>query len=131
MKGLDTNVLVRYLTQDDVAQSSRANRLIADAVSRDEDLYLSTVVLCELVWVIRGAYRFGKSQVLRVLTQVLDTAQFSIEDPDACRRALTEYAEGSGDFSDYLVGIRNQRAGCSVTATFDRKLRQSDLFVVL
>lgn len=131
MKGIDTNVLVRYLTQDDVAQSRRANRLIADAVSADERLYLSTIVLCELVWVLRWAYRFGKPEVLRVLAQVLDTAQFSVEDPDACRGALAEYADGSGDFSDYLIGAKNRRSGCSVTATFDRKLRRSDLFEVL
>jgi predicted nucleic-acid-binding protein len=129
--GLDTNVLVRYLTQDDAAQSRRANKLISDAVAEGEPLHLSTIVLCETVWVLRWAYRVGKADVLRALNQVLDTAQFSIEDGDLCRQALADYADGQGDFSDYLLGARNRRAGCSVTATFDRKLARSQLFRIL
>jgi predicted nucleic-acid-binding protein len=112
-------------------QSRRANKLIADAVSRGEHLYLSTIVLCELVWVLRWAYKFGKRDVRRILGQVLDTAQFVVEDPDACRQALALYGNAPGDFSDYLLAARNRRVGCSVTATFDRKLRRSDLFQVL
>ena len=131
MIGLDTNVLVRYLTQDDPGQARRANRLITDAGSRGEPLHLSTIVLCETVWVLRWAYRVGKAEILRTLMRILETAQFSIEDPDACREALTLYARGQGDFSGYLLGDRNRRAGCSATATFDRKLRQSDLFQIL
>jgi predicted nucleic-acid-binding protein len=63
--------------------------------------------------------------------RILDTAQFSIEDPDACREALALYTEGRGDFSDYLLGTGNHGAGCSATATFDCELRGSDLFRVL
>ena len=131
MIGLDTNVLVRYLTQDDPAQSRRANRFIADSAARDELLHLSTIVLCETVWVLRWAYGAAKADILRSLSRILDTAQFSIEDADACREALASYSQGQGDFSDYLLGGRNGRAGCSVTVTFDRKLRRSELFRVL
>jgi predicted nucleic-acid-binding protein len=91
--GLDTDVLVRYLTQDDPTQSRRANKFIADAAASGEPLHLSTIVLCETVWVLRWAYRVGKPDILQSLTQVLDTAQFSIEDPDACLEAFAEYAE--------------------------------------
>jgi len=129
--GLDTNVLVRFLTQDDAGQSRRANRLVAESADRGEPLHISTIVLCETVWVLRWAYRVGKPDILRTLTRILDTAQFSIEDPDACREALALYTDGQGDFSDYLLGASNRRAGCSATATFDRKLRRSDLFRVL
>jgi len=129
--GLDTNVLVRYLTQDDPNQSHRANRFVSDAVARGEALHISAIVICETVWVLRGAYRVGKPEILRALARILDTAQFSIEDADACREALAEYAAGRGDFSDYLIGARNRRAGSSTTATFDGKLRGSDLFRVL
>jgi predicted nucleic-acid-binding protein len=129
--GLDTNVLVRYLTQDDPAQSRRANKLIADSAARDESLHLSTIVLCEVVWVLRGAYAASKADILRTLSRILDTAQFTIEDADACREALASYGRGQGDFSDYLLGARNRRAGCSMTMTFDRKLRRSDHFTVL
>ena len=131
MIGLDTNVLVRYLTQDDASQSRRVNRLIGKAKARGEALYLSVIVLCETVWVLRWAYRIGKAEIVRSLTQILETAQFSIEDPDGCREALASYADGQGDFSDYLLGTRNHRAGCSSTATFDHKLRRTEFFHVL
>ncbi len=131
MIGLDTNILVRYLTQDDAGQARRANRLIAEAVEDGEPMHVGAIMLCEMVWVLRWAYRIGRSDILRTLTRVLDTAQFSIEDPDACREALALYEEGQGDFSDYLLGAKNRRAGCSATVTFDRKLRRSDLFRVI
>lgn len=131
MIGLDTNVLVRYLTQDDVSQSRRANRLISEALDRGESLHLSTIVLCETVWVLRWAYHAGKPELLRTLARILDTAEFSVEDSDGCREALALYQDGQGDFPEYLLGARNRRAGCSVTATFERKLRRSDLFQIL
>jgi predicted nucleic-acid-binding protein len=128
--GIDSNVLVRYLTQDDARQSRRANRLISEAANRGESLHLSTIVLCETVWVLRWAYHVGKPELLRSLARILDTAEFSVEDSDSCREALALYADGQGDFSDYLLGARNRRAGCSATATFDRNLRRSDLFQI-
>lgn len=131
MKGLDTNILVRYLTQDDAEQSRRANKLISDALSKGEDLYLSSIVLCELVWVLREAYKLGKPVIMDALARILSTAQFLVEDPDACRHALALYGSSPGDFADYLLASRNRRVGCSTTATFDRKLRRNELFEVL
>ncbi len=128
MIGLDTNILARYLTQDDPAQSRRANAVIAEATRRGDRCAVNTIVLCELVWVLRDAYGVDRDTVVTTLEQILDTAQFVIEDRDLARRALTDYRHGPGDFSDYLIGWRNRRAGCSETATFDRALRRSGLF---
>lgn len=128
MIGLDTNILARYLTQDDPAQSRRANAVIAEATRRGDRCAVSTIVLCELVWVLRDAYGFDRNTVVTTLEKILDTAQFVIEDRDVARRALADYRHGPGDFSDYLIGWRNRQAGCSETATFDRALRRSGLF---
>lgn len=130
MKGLDTNVLVRYLTQDDPGQSRRANALIERTLVKGERCYISVIVLCELVWVLRGAYQLDRETVATSLERMLQVSQFSIEDKDLVRAALEDYRRGPGDFSDYLIGRRNQRAGCHDTATFDRKLK-SDLFTAL
>jgi predicted nucleic-acid-binding protein len=126
--GLDTNILARYLTQDDPAQSRRANTVIAEATRRGDRCAVNTIVLCELVWVLRDAYGFDRGTVVTTLEKILDTAQFVVEDRDVARRALADYRQGPGDFSDYLIGWRNRQAGCSETATFDRTLRQSGLF---
>lgn len=131
MIGLDTNVLVRYLTQDDPAQARRANALIDGAARKGERLQLDVVVLCETVWVLRGAYEFDKLTVADAVERVLDAAQFSIEERDLLREALAAFRSGQADFADYVLGLRNRRAGCEATVTFDRALRRSGLFRVL
>jgi predicted nucleic-acid-binding protein len=131
MTGIDTNVLVRYLVQDDPAQSRKVNRLIADAVERGEACSISAIVLCELVWVLREAYGFDKPTVVATLGQVLDTAQLVVEQADAARRALEDYRHGRGDFADYLIGWRNRQLGCADTVTFDRALARHPLFRIL
>ena len=131
MTGLDTNVLVRYLTQDDPAQARRVNALLAEASRRGERCAIAAVVLCELVWVVAEAYRVDRAPSAGVLVRLLDTAQFVVEDRDQVRRALQDYRGGPGDFADYLLGWRNRQAGCAVTATLDRGLRTSALFRLL
>ncbi len=122
MIGLDTNVLVRYLTQDDPDQAARANRLIEDHCTRDAPGHLAIVVLCELVWVLRGAYRVDKDRIVEVLEGLLITAELAIEDESVVYQALTAYRMGSADFADYVIAYRNQAAGCEATYSFDRKL---------
>ena len=131
MKALDTNVLVRYLTQDEPGQVARVNSLISGAVAKHQKLHLDVIVLCELVWVLRGAYRLDRHRVANTLEKLLDAAQFSIQDRDIASEALAAYQSGAGDFADYVLGSRNRRAGCRTTLTFDRALKKSDLFSVL
>ena len=131
MIGLDTNVLVRYLTQDDPGQTRRANALINDALDRDDRCAISIVVLCEVVWVLRDAYRLDRATIASTIERVLDTAEFVIEERDVARRALADYRRGPGDYADYVIGWQNRQAGCGETATFDRALRGNDLFRVL
>jgi predicted nucleic-acid-binding protein len=131
VKGLDTNVLIRYLTQDHPGQAARANALIAAAAAKREKLYLDVVVLCETVWVLRGAYGLDKSTVAETMQKILGTAHFSVEDRDLVAEAVSAYQAGTGDFADHLLGARNRRAGCDTTLTFDRALRRSGLFLLL
>jgi len=126
--GVDTNVLVRYLTLDDEDQVARVDRLIHDAVERDEPLHLDGIVLCETAWVLRSVYNRSPEEVADALERVVDTRQFSIEDRDSVRRALGTFRAAAGDFADYLIGERNRRAGCRTTMTFDRNLEGSPLF---
>lgn len=128
MIGLDTNVLVRFVTQDEPRQSRRAVELIRTAAESGEPLYVSTIVLCELVWVLRGAYRHSRPEIARVLDAVIETPEWVIEDRDLARLALADYGAGIGDFADMLLGYRNRSSGCGVTVTFDRPLERSSLF---
>ena len=131
MIGLDTNVLVRYLTQDDVAQARKADALIAEAAASRDRCVIGPVVLCELVWVLRDAYETPKDELVTTLERILATQQFEILEKDRVREALEAYRMGRADFADCVIGVTNQAAGCSETATFDRRLRGARGFRVL
>jgi predicted nucleic-acid-binding protein len=127
--GLDTNVLVRYLTQDDPAEAARASRVI-DAAG-PADLFISTIVVCELVWVLEACYRRKRLEIAPVLEQMLLSGQFAFEDKDLLWQALEDYRRGKGDMADYLIGRIAQQGGCAQTVTFDKGLRGERLFRLL
>ncbi|HEX7681092.1 MAG TPA: type II toxin-antitoxin system VapC family toxin [Thermoanaerobaculia bacterium] len=131
MIGVDTNVLVRYLTQDDMIQARIVDTFLDAAIENGSQLRVDDIVLCEVVWVLRAAYRLGKSAIAEALDRVMNTAIFSFDDREILRGTLADYLEGEGDFSVYLIGRRNARAGCDHTVTFDRQLTGRSSFVLL
>ncbi|MBN1653728.1 MAG: type II toxin-antitoxin system VapC family toxin [Deltaproteobacteria bacterium] len=130
MIGLDTNVLVRYLTYDEPHQAAKAAREIETATERGEHMFLANIVLCELVWVLEDAYGYKRKDLIAILEKILRTSQFAFEDKDVIWRALRDFQTSKGDFSDYLIGRTNQKGGCSQTLTFDRELKNDDIFRV-
>jgi predicted nucleic-acid-binding protein len=131
MTGLDTNVLVRYLTQDDPAQAQKATQVIEGAAEQGEPLYITSIVLCEMVWVLEAAYGHSKQEIQRVLERILRTAQFRFDHKDQLWRALQDYREGRADFSDYLIGHLGVHGGCPETVTFDKALGNHAAFRLL
>jgi len=129
--GLDTNVLVLYLTQDDAAQARRVDALINAAADDETRLYVDDIVLCELVWVLRAAYRLSKPTIIDALEKLISTSAFSFDDRELLRATLSDFNAGSGDFADYLIGRRNLRAGCEQTMTLDRQLKAHPAFSVV
>lgn len=121
MIGLDSNVLVRYIVQDDLEQASAASRLIEGQCTDRSPGYVNLVVLVELVWVLTRAYGYGQADVTRVVLQLLRTTELDIEDSDAVWAALREFEVGTADFADYVIARRNHDAGCRWTYTFDRQ----------
>jgi predicted nucleic-acid-binding protein len=119
MIGLDTNVLVRYLTRDDPAQSAAAIRLVR-SLSAEAPGFLSLVVLVETVWVLEVSYHFKKSQVEEVLETLLRSQELMMERADLAWQALRAYSSSRADFSDCLIERCSHAAGCTYTATFDR-----------
>ncbi len=138
MIAIDTNVLVRYLTQDDLAQAAVATQLIDRAVERGEPICLSAIVLCELVWVLRRLYRLRKPDILLALNGILANAHagkegsrppaFLIQEDALVREAVAAYASGKGDLADHLIGRFARAAGAPTTYTFDRSAASSPLF---
>lgn len=131
MKGLDTNVLVRYLVTDDKKQAEKAGAYIRRTVASGESCFINNIVLCELVWVLESAYDYDKESIADVLERILVTKQFELERKDITRQAVHDYREGRGDLADYLIGRINQALGCDATVTFDRALKNATPFMAL
>lgn len=131
MTGIDTHVLVRYLTQDDPAQTTRVNALMAETEASDERLFVNDVVVCELIWVLESAYKFDKADVVAALNMILATRHLEFEDKDRLRLALDDYRTSHADFSDCIIGRRNHGRSCSTTWTMDRGTRDLPYFQML
>lgn len=123
MKGVDTNVLVRYITRDDPGQERAASHFLDSARTRSEPVFVNVIVLCELVWVLGRTYEYSRAEVAAVIGQVLSTEQIVVEDADLAWLALSDFKASKADFADCLIGRKNLRLGCDETVTFDSRLK--------
>ena len=128
--GIDTNVLVRYLVQDDKLQASAANKIL-DRVSELNPAFINNIVMCETVWVLSRAYKYEKKLIVKAMEQILSTSGIEFENAEAVRKALRHYTNGSADFSDYLIAEINKENGAKTTYTFDRKAAGNSLFTLI
>lgn len=131
MIGIDTNVLIRYIVQDDPRQARAATRLIEGQCSAEDPGFISHMVLCEFVWVLSSAYRYAKPEVIGVLEQLLRVAQLRVENPQILWRALEDFRRHRADFSDHLIGRLHAAQGCERTVTFDRLAAGAEGFELL
>ncbi len=123
MKAIDTNFLVRILVRDDEIQAHRALAYVQQG-----EVFISQIVLCELVWVLEECYDINKEELISVLESVLKTDQFIIENSDTVWTALGVYRKYSLDFADCLIGVSARQNSCEVTGTFDKKAARCELF---
>jgi predicted nucleic-acid-binding protein len=119
--GLDTNVVVRYLAQDDEKQAAVANRLIESSLSAQSRGFISIVSLAEIVWVMSSNYRATRTVVADIVEGLLTAPQLMLERADVVWRALRTYRDSKADFSDAVIVELGRDAGCSKTVTFDRE----------
>jgi predicted nucleic-acid-binding protein len=124
VKGLDTNVIVRFLVRDDEAQWLQADQYINQALENNQPCLINNIVLCEVVWVLRSRYKISRDQLITILENLLNTNIFIFENPDDIAWAIHQMKSGNADFSDYLIVRLNQQSGCNETASFDVKLGQ-------
>ncbi len=120
MKGIDTNVLVRFLVKDDAEQYRKARAFLTTTCTPENPGYISQVVLCELIWVLRAAYKNEKREIVNALEKILRTRQFAIQRKEDVYAALGDFQRTKADFSDCLIARVNKTEGCEETVTFDR-----------
>jgi predicted nucleic-acid-binding protein len=120
MIGLDTNIIVRYLAQDDPAQSPVATDIMEFRLTPENPGFVSIVVMVETVWVLDRAYGLTQQQIAEALEHMLQADTLVIEDEQEVFAATVALKTGSGSFADALIGALGARAGCARTLTFDK-----------
>lgn len=132
MIGLDTNVLVRYFTDDEPKQARAARQLIETRLTRDAPGHVNTVTLAETAWVLQRLYGAGREEVARVVDSLLTAPNVVVERKALVRRALQAYAGApAAGFSDCLIAQINGEAGCDTTLTFDKRASKVAGFTLL
>lgn len=129
MLGLDTNVLVRFLVQDDQAQFERAEKLINRESRTGRGVLISLLVLLETEWVLRSRYSLAKSEILAAFSGLLASAEVRFEDEHSVETALFTWKDSPADFADCLIGARHRALGCRATASFDVKATKLPGFI--
>ena len=130
MIGLDTNVLVRYIMQDDAKQAALANQLI-EGLSEAEPGYVSLVAVVELVWVLESAYDLTRRQITEALRNLLSVNVFKVDRVAVVAAALRAYADGTADVADCLIERSSALVGCRCTMTFDRAAAKTGGMVLI
>lgn len=118
MIGLDTNVLVRYIMQDDPKQSAQATKLV-ESLTVEAPGFVALVSVVELVWVLSSCYDLTREQLTQALDVLLRAKQLVVDQTDPVARALRLFAAGSADFADCLIERTASGAGCTKTMTLD------------
>ena len=118
MIGLDTNVLVRYIMQDEPSQSAKATTLV-ESLEVDRPGFIGVVSIVELYWVLTSCYDLTNDQVRQALGLLLRTRQIVVDRAEQVLRALKVFETGKADFADCLIERTAAAAGCEQTMTFD------------
>lgn len=130
MLGIDTNVLVRFLVQDDAEQFEKASKLIKREVTAGRPVFINQLVLLETEWVLRSRYAAPKNKIIAAISGLLEAADVQLEDEAVIEEALYMWKDATADFADCLIGAKNRRMGCRATATFDVRATKLPGFVV-
>jgi predicted nucleic-acid-binding protein len=129
MIGIDTNVLVRFLTRDDEGQFRRARNLIRREAASGYPVLISLAVLLETEWVLRSRYGLGKSEIFAAFSDLLAAADLCFEDESSIEEALFLWRDSSAQFADCLIGARHRALGCRATASFDMNALKLPIFM--
>lgn len=128
--GLDTNLLVRYITNDDPGQADKVEDLF-DSLRDNSTLVINRVVLAELDWVLTQVYEYSKGDFLKVIDQMFATQKIAFSDPNLVKEACRLYTKSNADFADCYLGVINADLGCETTYTFDKQASKLSLFTLV
>jgi predicted nucleic-acid-binding protein len=131
MTGLDTNVVVRYLAQDDPGQSAKATLIFERRLTEQEPGFISLVTMVETVWVLDTVYGLAAREIARAVERMLQADTLVIQNEQEVFTAMVALKSGRGSFADALMGALGSWAGCRSTLRFDKNAARLEGFEVL
>jgi predicted nucleic-acid-binding protein len=131
MKGVDTNILVRFLVGDDEIQSKKVYELFKKIESKNDTLFVPLLVVLELIWVFESAYEISREEIIESISDMLLMPILKFEHQSAIQQ-FTHFAQSNNyDLSDLLIAYSAKEQGCASIFTFDKKASKSDLFEIM
>ncbi len=127
MLAVDTNVFVRLFVQDDEIQSHKAKKFIEN----HDAVFISTIVLCEAIWLLKAHFKYNKSQLIALIEKILKTKQFRFEHCDAIWYAFSEFQHINADLTDCIIGSVAKLYQCDSVVTFDKNAAKSKNFKLI
>lgn len=131
MNAIDTNVLVRFLVQDDDQQMKVVMQLLGDAEASKQPLFVSNVVVLELMWVLKSVYEVPRDEILNSLGELLSMVALEFQDSLIIRNFVSSAQNNTYDLADLLIAHVAQGKGCEATLTFDKKAAKAPHFTKL
>jgi len=129
MIGLDTNVLIRFITRDSEDEWSRVFDLMSRHDGFANSIHITDAVLCEVAWVLKSNYKYTKDRLIEGLEMLSNTNELEFSSRTIFKQAIELYKNGKADFTDYFIILKNKHAGCEYTYSFDKKLLNESLAV--
>ena len=131
MKAIDTNILVRFLVGDDQKQAERVYKLFKRTESRQKELFVSLLVVLELLWVLEAVYQINRKEILDSLSDLLLMPIFKFENLNAIQKFIVSANNNKYDLSDLLIAHASNSLGCETVLTFDKKVSKCALFELI
>jgi len=131
MRAIDTNVLVRFLVNDDPAQAQQARQLFSAAEQQRVIYFVPLLVVLESIWVLESAYQVGRNELIEAFSDLLLLPVLEFEQREAVQAMLQAARTDSSDLPDLLIAKSALRNGCECVVTFDKKAARNDAFELL
>ncbi|MGK6316516.1 PIN domain-containing protein [Neorhizobium sp. DT-125] len=131
MIGIDTNVLVRFILDDDPVWSPAAAKFMAEALTPQNAGYINLLTLAEVVWALKKEARFDRAKLVGVIEALLESENLVLGEAGVVERALGRFRKGNADFADYLIAELNSANGAEPTVTIDKRAARNEAFLQL
>jgi predicted nucleic-acid-binding protein len=131
VKSIDTNIIIRFLVNDNVRQGRLVRDLFLNAEKQGGSFYISTPVLLETLWVLKSVYEYSREEIIRAVESLSLMPVIEFENDDVVMEFIKSGRETNNELDDLLIGIYSKISGCETTLTLDIQASKSALFTLL